>query len=99
MPARPSDATSPTSARIRHLIARATTGGGPWSPRVPVTSTKASSIETGSTSGENSPRTAMISADTRPYLARSTGRKVACGQSRAAVRIGIAECTPNGRAS
>ncbi len=36
---------------------------------------------------------------TAAYLRPSTGTKTASGQSAAAVRRGIAECTPNRRAS
>src|SRR5439155_1732202 len=59
---------------VRPLIARTASYGGPHSVSVPVRSMKASSTETGSTSGENSPRIAMTSADTRTYLSMSTGR-------------------------
>jgi hypothetical protein len=76
------------------LIARATSRGGPRSKAVPVTSRKASSIDSGSTSGEKSPRMAMICVDTCAYFAMSTGRKAACGHRRAALLIGIAEWTP-----
>jgi hypothetical protein len=41
----------------------------------------------------------MTSRLTRWYLAPSTGTKMQPGQSRRAVRIGIAEWTPNFRAS
>ena len=37
--------------------------------------------------------------DTRWYFSMSTGRNAACGQSRAAREMGIAERTPYGRAS
>ena len=60
---------------------------------------KASSTETGSTSGEKSARIAMTSSETRRYFAMSTGRNAAEGQRRAAREIGIAERTPKARAS
>jgi hypothetical protein len=41
----------------------------------------------------------MTSLLTAPYFAPSTGTKTAWGQSAAAVRSGIAERTPNFRAS
>ena len=41
----------------------------------------------------------MTSRLTAWYLRPSTGRKTPCGQSRPAVRSGIAEWTPNVRAS
>ena len=72
--ARPAEAVRPVSRLIRALIARAASGGGPHSVEVPVRSMKASSTETGSTSGEKSARMAMISADARAYLSMSTGR-------------------------
>ena len=72
--ARPAEAVRPVSRLMRALIARTASYGGPHSVSVPVRSMKASSTETGSTSGENSPRIAMTSADTRTYLSMSTGR-------------------------
>jgi len=41
----------------------------------------------------------MTSTETRWYFRMSTGKKAACGQSLAARLIGIAERTPNRRAS
>ena len=41
----------------------------------------------------------MTCTETARYFAMSTGRKAACGQSRAAREIGIAERTPKRRAS
>ncbi len=97
--ARPADAVSPVSARIRRLISATASGAGPKSEAVPVRSTNASSTETGSTSGEKSPRMAMICLDARTYLSMSTGRKTPPGQRRAAFEIGMADRTPKTRAS
>ena len=52
-------------------------------PRMPVTSRNASSIEIGSTSGVKRRRIVMTSRLTAEYLAPSTGRKTAVGQSAA----------------
>ena len=97
--ATPADAVSPISARKRPLIVRATSRAGPSRRWVPVTSTKASSTEIGSSNGEYSDRRVMISPEARVYLSMSTGRKTASGQRRAARPIGMAEWTPNRRAS
>ena len=81
------------------LIALAIVGPSPNSSREAVTSRNASSIETGSTSGVKRRRIAMTSRLTRWYSAPLTGTKMHSGQSRFAVRIGMAEWTPNRRAS
>ena len=49
--------------------------------------------------GEKRARTEKICRDTALYFAWSPGRKMASGQRRRAVTMGIAECTPNFRAS
>ena len=72
--ASPAEAVSPVSVRMRALMRRTASGGGPHSVCVPVRSTNASSTDTGSTSGEKSARIAMISDETRAYLSMSTGR-------------------------
>ncbi len=97
--ASPAEAVSPVSPRMRRLISRTASGAGPNSDAVPVRSTNASSTETGSTRGEKSPRMAMICREARTYLSMSTGRKTPSGHSRAAFEMGIAELTPNTRAS
>ncbi len=97
--ATPTDAVSRSDAAMRALIARATAGPSPWSPSVPVTSRNASSMETGSSSGVKSARIAMTSRETPAYLSMSTGTKAPSGQSRAARPMGMAEWTPNRRAS
>ena len=60
---------------------------------------KASSSESGSTSGLTLSKTVRISALTRRYFAMSPARNTACGQSFRACAVGIAEWTPKGRAS
>jgi len=80
--ATPAEAVSPTSVRIRALMVRAISTAGPNSDSDAVTSRKASSRESGSTSGVKPPRMPMISADTRAYFGMSTGRKAARGQRR-----------------
>jgi len=97
--ATPTDAVRPTSALVSSLIRPAIVGPSPKSAAEPVTSRKASSIEIGSTSGVKRRRIAMTSRLTRWYFAPSTGTKIASGQSRLAVRIGIAEWIPKRRAS
>ena len=72
--ASPAEAVSPVASRMRDLIRRTASGGGPQRVSVPVRSRKASSTETGSTSGVKSPRMAMISVETCAYLVMSTGR-------------------------
>jgi hypothetical protein len=51
VPATPTEAVNPTSARMSSLIRRAIAGPSPNSPNEPVTSRNASSIEIGSTCG------------------------------------------------
>ena len=97
--ATPTDATSPTSARMRDLMRRACAWPSPRSARLCVTSRNASSIDTGSSSGVNSVRTVMIWRETCAYVSMSTGRKTPSGQRRAARPMGMAECTPKRRAS
>ena len=64
-----------------------------------VTSRNASSIETGSTSGVNRRMIRSTASLATAYLRPSTGTKIPSGHSAAAVRSGIAERTPNFRAS
>jgi hypothetical protein len=97
--ATPTETVRSISSLTACLICRAIAAPSPNSPREPVTSRNASSIEIGSTSGVNRRRSAMTSRLTPWYFAPSTGRKTACGQSRPAVRRGIAEWTPYLRAS
>ena len=68
-------------------------------PGGPERSMNASSIDTGSTSGVSFNIKARTSRPTRAYLSISGGTTVACGQSRRASNIGIADLTPNVRAT
>ena len=70
----------------------------PCSRCVPVRSMKASSIEIGSTSGVSSSISARTCRLTPAYLSMLGRTMVACGHSRRASNIGIAERTPKVRA-
>ena len=59
----------------------------------------ASSIDTGSTSGVSSSIRARTSRPTRAYFSMSGGTTLACGHSRRASNIGIADRTPKVRAT
>ena len=59
----------------------------------------ASSSERGSTSGLTLPKIVRIWAPIRRYFAMSPETITACGQSARACAVGIAEWTPNRRAS
>ena len=74
-------------------------GGMPCSRSVPERSMKASSIDTGSTSGVSSRMRARTPLPTSAYLSMRGRTIVACGQSRLASNIGIAERTPKVRAT
>ena len=97
--ATPTEAARPIAVRIRDLMRRACSSPSPNRARVFVTSRNASSMESGSRSGVNSARMAMISRETRAYFSMSTGRNTPSGQSRRARATGIADPTPNFRAS
>ena len=64
-----------------------------------VTSRYASSIDSGSTSGVTARNSSKTVVDTRLYFDMSGRTTTRCGQLRSAVDIGIAERTPNARAS
>jgi hypothetical protein len=97
--ATPTEMVNRTSSRTAALIARAIASPSPNNAKDAVTSRNASSIEIGSTSGVNRRRIAITSRLTDRYLRPSTGRKTPSGQRRPASRSGIAERTPNLRAS
>ncbi|MGY4312349.1 hypothetical protein ACVWW1_001652 [Bradyrhizobium sp. JR3.5] len=61
---------------------------------MPERSRKASSIDSGSTSGVSACMASRTSRPTRTYFAMSGGITVASGQSSSALNIGIAERTP-----
>ncbi len=64
----------------------------------PDTSRKASSSESGWTSGVTDWKIAITSFDTAPYRPCRGGTTVACGHSLLALDIGMADRTPNARA-
>ena len=65
-----------TLARILSLISHAMAVPSPSSARLAVTSRKASSMDSGSTSGVKSARRSIISRETPAYLSISTGGKL-----------------------
>jgi hypothetical protein len=81
------------------LIFCAISGPSPNRARLAVTSRNASSMEIGCTCGVKRRMIAMTSRLACWYLRPSTGRNTPCGQRRPAVLSGIAEWTPNFRAS
>jgi len=90
----PTDTARPVAARTRSRRSRPIASGGPKSRCDAVASMKASSSESGSTSGLMLSKTVRICALTRRYFAISPRRKTACGQSFRACAVGMAECTP-----
>ena len=79
--------------------AAAMVGGSPWVRPAPATSRKASSRESGSTSGVTERRIAMTDRLAASYASKRGGRKTASGQRRRARALGMALCTPNALAS
>ena len=71
----------------------------PCSRAVPERSRNASSIESGSTSGVSASIMRRTSRPTPEYFAISGRITLACGQSRKASNIGIADFTPKVRAT
>jgi hypothetical protein len=86
---------SATWCRIRFPMVT----GEPSSLVAPETSRNASSSDSGWTSGVTEAKIAMTSFDTAPYSRCRGGMTVACGQSRLARDIGIADRTPKALAS
>ena len=97
--ATPTEIVSPTSSWTARLMPRAASSPTPSSASVPVRSRNASSIESGSTSGEKRSRMAITCFVAAEYFWPLTGTKIASGHSAPAVRSGIAERMPNLRAS
>ena len=95
----PIDATRPSSFRMSPLIAFPMAWASPNRRSEPVTSRNASSRDRGSTSGVYRWKIPMIWRLTRVYLSKSAGSRTSSGQSRSARAVGMAECTPNSRAS
>ncbi len=73
--------------------------GGPNRRSVPDMSRNASSTEICCRCGVNRSRIAITRRETSRYRPMRTGRNTACGQQRCAWEMGMAECTPNFRAS
>ena len=92
---RPIETEMPISESIRLTKrTRLCAGGPPCRRSVPRKSIKASSIDSGSTSGVRSFIICRTSRPTRPYFSISGGMMMASGQAALALNIGIAECTP-----
>jgi hypothetical protein len=97
--ATPAETVRPDSARTATRIFRAISSALPNRRALSVTSRNASSKDRGSTSGVKRRKISKIRSETSLYRSIRTGRKTPWGQSRAALAIGSAECTPNFRAS
>ncbi len=74
-------------------------GDSPCSRSVPERSRNASSIDSGSTSGVKASIIWRTSRPTRAYFSMLGRMTRACGHSRSASNIGIADFTPNVRAT
>ena len=90
----PTETARPVASRTRARKSRPMSSGTPNRLCDAVTSMKASSRDSGSTSGLTLSKTVRICALTRRYLAMSPGRKTAWGQSFRAWEVGMAEWTP-----
>ena len=80
-------------------IATAISGPAPWRRLAPATSRNASSSAMGSTNGVNDRRIAITWRLASRYVSNRGAMKTPSGQARRARAIGIADCTPNRRAS
>ena len=89
----------PCSSATRSRISWPISAGRPSRRTAPATSRNASSSDSGSTSGVTERKTSITPADTVEYSPWLGWTTVACGQSRRARLIGIAEWTPYRRAS
>ena len=96
--ATPTDATSPVSRRMSRLIARPISAGSPPEYSQPVTSRKASSSESGSTSGVYERKIDMILRLSAVYFSKFGLTTTSSGHSRSASAVDIAERTPKRRA-
>ncbi len=97
--ATPTDTVSWVAARTSCLSRCAIARPSPNNARLPVTSRNASSSDNGSTWSVKRANTACTCAATAAYTSMRGGTKMPCGQRRRACTPGIAECTPNLRAS
>ena len=80
-------------------MARAIVSPSPKAARLAETSRNASSRLIGSTRGVYEAKMLITCSDASRYRDGLPGRKTPSGQRRAAVRSGIADCTPKARAS
>ena len=97
--ATPTEQVRPCCSRMLARISSAIRAGRPSRRMAPETSRNASSSDSGSTSGVTDRKTAMTSADAAAYAPCRGATKTACGHSRRARVTGIADRTPNARAS
>ena len=95
----PTDPVSRSSREIRERIASPIRRASPSSRCVPVRSRNASSRESGSTRGEKSEKIARSDRETSWYFRMFPGTITRSRQSLSAVAMGMAERTPNFRAS
>ncbi len=92
---RPIETVSDSSRSISAASRASVTAGAPWcSFSVPVRSRKASSIDSGSTSGVSARMRRRISSPASRYLAMFGLMTTASGQAASALNIGMAERTP-----
>ena len=97
--ATPTEQVMPCWSLTCALMSCAIRAGAPSRRCAPATSRNASSSDSGSTSGVIERKMAMTSLETSPYSPCRGGMKTACGNSRLALLTGIADRTPNARAS
>ena len=97
--ATPADAVRPVADAISCLIRRATVWPSVSPHTFSVTSRYASSSDSGSTSGVTRRKMANTACDAARYRLKSGLTITSEGQSRTARAIGIADRTPNARAS
>ena len=84
--ATPTEATRPSSRRMSRLIARPISTASPKSRSQPATSRKASSSESGSTSGVYERKSAMMRRLSAMYFSKSAGSSTSSGQRRLRLR-------------
>jgi hypothetical protein len=97
--ATPADAVSPVASRIAPFSRSATRMPSTSPQAFSVTSRYASSSESGSTSGVMLRKMSNTVFETERYRSNDGRTMTRCGHSRTARAIGIADRTPNARAS
>ena len=95
----PTEIGSSTSSRTVLRSRSPTSAAGPSSLSLPVRSRNASSSDTPCTTGVKRRKISKMRFDSVEYLRIEPGRKTPWGQRRRASTVGMAECTPNTRAS